>query len=181
VELGEVSSYPPGYKENGGIFCHNNPWIHLALMQEGMGDRAYDYYKSICPAAQPDHARYKSEPYVYSQMIAGKAAPNHGEAKNAWLTGTAAWTLLTVMQGFAGIKPDYDGIVLDPCIPSSWPEFKVTRKIRGTTYNIHVKNPNGLCKGIKELTVNGEGLKDNKIPYQSNGATVQVVATIGGN
>ncbi|NDV63195.1 glycosyl transferase [Puniceicoccales bacterium CK1056] len=179
LNLGEVSSYPPGYKENGGIFCHNNPWIHLALMQEGEGDRAYTYYKSICPAAQPDQETYKSEPYVYSQMIAGKAAKNHGEAKNAWLTGTAAWTLLSIMQGFAGLKPDYDALVLDPCIPSDWPEFKVSRQIRGTCYEIHVKNPDGVCTGIKELSVDGQPVSGNRIPYISNGGTVEVVAIIG--
>jgi cellobiose phosphorylase len=177
--LGEVSSYPPGYKENGGIFCHNNPWIHLALMELGMGDRAYAYYKSICPAAQPDQETYRSEPYVYSQMIAGKAAPNHGEAKNAWLTGTAAWTLLTVMQGLGGVKPGYDGLIIDPCIPSDWKEFKVTRKIRGTTYRIHVKNPEGLCKGIRSVEVDGKKIPGNSIPYSSNGGTVEVVALMG--
>ena len=148
-------------------------------MQEGMGDRAYGYYKSICPAAQPDQTKFKSEPYVYSQMIAGKAAPNHGEAKNAWLTGTAAWTLLTVMQGFAGIKPDYDGLVIDPCIPSGWPGFKVARKIRGTAYHIHVENPDGICKGIKDLSVNGKHVTGNRIPYVSNGETVEIVAIMG--
>ena len=179
LELGEVSSYPPGYKENGGIFCHNNPWIHLALLDAGMGDRAYTYYKSICPAAQTDPSLYKSEPYVYSQMIAGKAALNHGEAKNAWLTGTAAWTLLTVMQGFAGLKPDYDGLVLDPCIPSAWPEMKLTRKIRGTTYKIHVRNPDRVCKGVQRMEVDGRVVEGNRIPYLSNKETVEVVAVMG--
>ncbi len=178
-ELGEVSSYPPGYKENGGIFCHNNPWIHLALMQEGLGDRAYHYYKSICPAAQPDQERYKSEPYVYSQMIAGKAAANHGEAKNAWLTGTAAWTLLSIMQGIAGIKPGYDGLVVDPCIPSDWPEFKVSREYRGARYEITVRNPSGLCRGIKRLTVNGVPVEGNRIPVSEAGEQVSVEAVLG--
>jgi cellobiose phosphorylase len=176
--LGEVSSYPPGYKENGGIFCHNNPWIHLALMQYGQGDRAYAYYKSICPAAQPDQELYKSEPYVYSQMIAGKAAANHGEAKNSWLTGTASWTFLTIMQGFAGIKPDYEALELDPCIPSDWPEIKISREFRGATYEITVKNPDGVCKGIKELTVNGEVVPGNRIPLAPAGSKVEVVAVL---
>jgi len=178
AELGEVSSYPPGYKENGGIFCHNNPWIHLALMQYGMGDRAYAYYKSICPAAQPDQGVYKSEPYVYAQMIAGKAAPNHGEAKNSWLTGTASWTLLTVMQGFAGVRPDYESLQLDPCIPSDWPEIKVIRKFRGATYDITILNPDGLCNGIREMVVDGETVKGNRIPLSAAGETVMVTAVL---
>ncbi|MEX0321350.1 MAG: glycosyl transferase [Puniceicoccaceae bacterium] len=179
LELGEVSSYPPGYKENAGIFCHNNPWIHLALLQSGDGNRAYKYYKSICPAAQEDQALYKSEPYVYAQMIAGKAAPNHGEAKNSWLTGTASWTLLTIMQGFAGIHPDYDALVLDPCIPSDWPGIKVSRVFRGATYNIEVSNPNCACKGIQSMTVNGQPVEGNRIPLAGEGEVVNVTAELG--
>ena len=178
VELGEVSSYPPGYKENGGIFCHNNPWIHLALMQYGMGERAYAYYKSICPAAQEDQTLYKSEPYVYSQMIAGKAAVNHGEAKNSWLTGTASWTLLTIMQGFAGLKPDYDALVLDPCLPPDWPQIRITRKFRGATYAITVTNPNGISKGIRQIKVNGKPVQGNRIPIAESGAHVIVEAVL---
>ncbi len=178
VELGEVSSYPPGYKENGGIFCHNNPWIHLALMQYGLGERAYAYYKSICPAAQADQSLYKSEPYVYSQMIAGKAAANHGEAKNSWLTGTASWTLLTIMQGFAGLKPDYDALVLDPCMSPDWPEMKIQRQFRGATYSITVKNPQGISKGIQRMTIDGKTVDGNRIPIAEPGANVIVEAVL---
>lgn len=178
-KLGEVSSYPPGYKENGGIFCHNNPWIHLALMEQGLGDRAYDYYKSICPAAQPDQTAYRSEPYVYSQMIAGKAAPNHGEAKNAWLTGTAAWTLITIMQGIAGIKPSYMGLEIDPCIPSHWSEFTVTRRIRNATYHFRITNPHGLCKGVQSIKVNGQQIAGNSLPYAEKNEILEVLVTLG--
>ncbi|MDA3875381.1 MAG: glycosyl transferase [Kiritimatiellae bacterium] len=180
LELGEVSSYPPGYKENAGIFCHNNPWIQLSLMKLGLGDRALEYYLAICPAAKEDTIEtYRGEPYVYSQMIAGKDAATPGEAKNAWLTGTAAWTLLSITHGFCGVQPDYDGLRLDPCIPSDWPEFKVTRRFRGATYHITVQNPQGLCKGIQTLTVNGETLSGNLIPLAASGEEVQVVAVIG--
>jgi len=181
VELGEVTSYPPGYKENAGIFCHNNPWIHLALMQYGLGDRAYEYYLSICPAAK-DHKidSYRGEPYVYSQMVAGKDAPTPGEAKNGWLTGTAAWTFLTVSQGFAGVKPAFNGLRIDPCIPSDWDGIKVTRKFRGATYEIKVSNPNGKCKGIKKLLVDGKEVAGDIIPIAAAGSTVKVEAVIEG-
>ncbi|GAT35411.1 cellobiose phosphorylase [Terrimicrobium sacchariphilum] len=179
VELGEVSSYPPGYKENAGVFCHNNPWIQFALMKLGDGDRAFLYYLSICPAAKEDIIdTYRAEPYVYSQMIAGKDAANPGEAKNAWLTGCAAWTFLTVSQGFCGIQPDYTGLRLDPCIPSHWPEFKVTRKFRGATYDITVKNPSGKSKGITSLVVDGQMVPGNIIPTAPAGRTVTVEAVL---
>jgi cellobiose phosphorylase len=181
VELGEVSSYPPGYKENAGVFSHNNPWIHLGLMKLGDGDRALEYYLSVCPAAKEEVIdTYRGEPYVYSQMIAGKDAPTPGEAKNAWLTGTAAWTFLTVSQGFGGVQPDYTGLRLDPCIPSDWPSFRVTRRFRAATYHITVKNPHGLTKGIHQLTVNGETVDGNVIPLAAAGETVEVEAVLGG-
>ncbi len=180
VELGEVTSYPPGYKENAGVFSHNNPWIQFALMKLGDGDRAFEYYLSICPAAKEDIIdTYRAEPYVYSQMIAGKDAANPGEAKNAWLTGCAAWTFLTVSQGFCGIQPDYKGLRLDPCIPSTWPEFKVTRQFRGATYRITVKNPSGKTKGIARMTINGQPVTGNLIPLAAGGETVTVEAILG--
>ena len=180
LHLGEVSSYPPGYKENAGIFCHNNPWIHLALMQLGQGDRAYEYYLSVCPAAKEDKIDvYRGEPYMYSQMIAGKDAPTPGEAKNAGLTGTAAWTFLTISQGFAGIKPDYDGLQIDPCIPSDWPELKVTRKFRDKTFNITIQNPDNVCKGVKSLTLNGESIKGDTVPLDKASESNEVVVALG--
>ena len=179
VELGEVSSYPPGYKENGGVFCHNNPWIQFALMKLGDGDRAFEYYLSICPAAKEEIIdTYRAEPYVYSQMIAGKDAAIPGEAKNSWLTGCAAWTFLTVSQGFCGIQPEYQGLRLDPCVPSHWPEFKVTRKFRGATYQITVKNPSGISRGVSRLTVDGKLVSGNIIPLAPAGSTVAVEAIL---
>ena len=181
LELGEVTSYPPGYKENAGVFCHNNPWIQFALMKLGDGDRAFEYYLSICPAAKEDMIdTYRAEPYVYSQMIAGKDAAKPGEAKNSWLTGCAAWTFLTVSQGFCGIQPDYQGLRLDPCIPSDWPEFKVTRQFRGATYQITVKNPRGKNRGINTLSVNGTIIKGQVIPLAKPGTTCVVEANLEG-
>ena len=143
------------------------------------GYRAFQYYLSICPAAKEDIIdTYRAEPYVYSQMIAGKDAANPGEAKNAWLTGCAAWTFLTVSQGFCGIQPDYTGLRLDPCIPTDWPEFKVTRKFRGATYDITVKNPSAKSKGITSLVVDGQTIPGNVIPTAPAGRTVKVEAVL---
>jgi cellobiose phosphorylase len=159
LELGEASSYPPGVKENAGIFCHNNTWIHLAWCQLGDGDRALAYYLSICPSAkQGEIDLYRSEPYVYAQMIAGRDAPCFGEAKNSWLTGTAAWTLVALTQGILGIKPGYDGLIVDPCIARAWKGFSATRKFRGAEYRIEVRNPRGVCKGVASVTVDGKAL-----------------------
>ena len=166
VELGEISSYPPGYKENAGIFCHNNPWISIAETVVGRGDRAWQVYTRTCPAYIEDISEiHRTEPYVYSQMIAGKDAPNFGEAKNSWLTGTAAWTFLDVSQYILGIRPDYDGLVIDPCIPSTLSGFTAKRDFRGVTYHIQVKNPTGVQKGVKVLTVDGVIADGNMIPF----------------
>lgn len=179
VELGEVSSYPQGYKENGGVFCHNNPWIQLSLMKIGETERALEYYHAICPAAKEDVIEtYRGEPYVYSQMIAGKDAATPGEAKNAWLTGTAAWTFLSVSQGFCGIQPDYEGLRLDPSLPASWPEIKATRKFRGVTYRITIRNPDGRTNSIRQLVVDGKNLAGNLLPLPEAGSFVEVEATM---
>jgi len=159
LELGEVSSYPPGVKENAGIFSHNNTWIHLGWCLLGEGDKALEYYLSICPSAKQDQIDvYRSEPYVYAQMTAGKDAPCFGEAKNSWLTGTAAWTLVALTQGIVGIKPGYEGLVVDPCIARSWKSFSAVRKFRGAEYRIEVKNPEGVSKGVAAVKVDGEDL-----------------------
>ena len=121
VELGEITSYPPSYKENGGIFCHNNPWITIAETMIGRGDRALSTYQHICPAYAEDISeRHRTEPYVYPQMIASVDAPRQGEAKNSWLTGTASWTLYSVTQYILGIRPQYNGLMIDPCISDKW-------------------------------------------------------------
>ena len=179
VELGEVTSYPPGVKENAGIFCHNNTWIHLAWCLLGDGDRALQYYLSICPSAKEAQIEtYRSEPYVYAQMIAGPDAPVYGEAKNSWLTGTAAWTFVVASQGLLGIKPDYAGLRLDPCIPKNWPGFAVTRHFRGVCYHIRIANPHGQCRGIKTLLVNGRKVAGNLIPFDAGAKEVAVEAVL---
>ncbi len=156
VNLGEISSYPPGYKENAGIFCHNNPWVSIAETRIGRGDRAFEIYRRTCPAYIEDISEiHRTEPYVYSQMIAGCDAAKHGEAKNSWLTGTAAWTFVNVSQYILGIRPSFYGLEIDPCIPSELEEFTVTRKYRNAIYKIHVMNPNHAEKGIRKVTING--------------------------
>ncbi|MBQ7886738.1 MAG: glycosyl transferase [Clostridia bacterium] len=164
LELGEISSYPPGYKENGGIFCHNNPWIVLAEAELGHGGRAFDIYRRTCPAYITDQKLHHTEPYVYSQMVAGPYAPRFGQAKNSWLTGTAAWTFYAASQGILGVKPDYDGLRIDPCLPKELEELEITRKFRGSEYTIHVVNRSGDEKGKLALTLDGKQVKGNVIP-----------------
>ena len=166
LELGEVSSYPPGYKENAGIFCHNNPWVSIAETVIGRGDRAFEVYRKTCPAYLEDISEiHRTEPYIYAQMIAGKDAPLHGEAKNSWLTGTAAWTFVNVSQYILGIYPTHNGLQINPCVPKGFGDFKITRKYRNTTYYIDVLNPSNTEKGIKELYVDGALTDGNIIPY----------------
>lgn len=180
IEYGEISTYPPGYKENAGIFCHNNPWIMIGETVVGNGDRAWEYYSKICPAYLEDISDlHKTEPYVYSQMIAGKDAYKPGEAKNSWLTGTASWNFYAITQYILGIQPDYDGLKIDPCIPKNWKGFKISRKFRGTHYKIEVQNPLGCSKGVKELIVDGKSLSSNLIPLFSDGLEHRVIVIMG--
>ena len=175
VEYGEISSYPAGYKENAGIFCHNNPWVIIGETVLGRGDYAWDYYRKICPSyTEENSALHKVEPYVYSQMIAGKDAARPGEAKNSWLTGTAAWNWYAITQYILGIKPSYGGIEIDPCICSEWKEYKVTRRFRGSVYEITVKNPDRVCKGVREILLDGQPLNGNVVPYAPGTHTVLV-------
>lgn len=175
LELGEVSSYPPGFKENAGIFSHNNTWVHLGWCLMGEGARALEYYLSICPSAKLEKIEtYRAEPYVYAQMTAGRDSPTPGEAKNSWLTGTAAWSYVVATQGMLGIQPDYDGLRINPCIPPDWDGFDVVRIFRGATYNIRVRNTNGHSRGVKELRVDGAPVSGNKIPLQPADAVVTV-------
>ena len=164
LNLGEISSYPPGYKENAGIFCHNNPWVSIAETVIGRGNRAFEIYKKTCPAYIEDISEiHRTEPYVYSQMIAGADAPKHGEAKNSWLTGTAAWTFVNVSQYILGLQPDYDGLIVNPCLPDDIHELTLHRTYRDSSYNIHVVKPDGVEKGVHEMTVNGQKVSGNLI------------------
>lgn len=178
-ELGEITSYPEGYKENAGIFCHNNPWISIAETVVGHGNRAFDVYKKICPAYLQDVSDlHKTESYVYSQMIAGIDAAHFGEAKNSWLTGTAAWTFTNISQYILGIRPEFDGLCIDPCIPDYMKEFSVKRTFRGAEYNIHIDNSSGSQKGLKSLIVNGKSVEGNIIPYDENIKKYDVTAVL---
>jgi cellobiose phosphorylase len=179
IDYGEISSYPPGYKENAGIFCHNNPWIIIGETVLGRGDRAWDYFRKICPSySEAISDLHKVEPYVYAQMIAGKDAFRPGEAKNSWLTGTAAWNFYTISQYILGIRTAYDGLIIDPCIPPEWEHYRVTRRFRGATYHITVKNPEKRMKGVKAITLNGEPLAGNLIPIMSAGSVSEVMVTL---
>ncbi len=172
LNLGEISSYPPGYKENSGIFCHNNPWISIAETILGNGDRAFDYYLRICPSTKEDIIdTYRCEPYCYSQMIAGPDASTFGEAKNSWLTGTAAWAFVSISQAILGIKPDYEGLLIDPCLPKNWTGYKVDRIFRGTRYKIEVRKQKGICKGKQKIILDKRELKSNIVPIFKDNKT----------
>jgi cellobiose phosphorylase len=177
LELGEISSYPPGYKENAGIFCHNNPWIMIAETVLGRGDRAFEYYKKIAPAYLEDKSEiHRTEPYVYSQMIAGKDAVRHGEAKNSWLTGTAAWNYVAIAHYMLGVRPEYDGLLVSPCIDKDLSSFTIHRKCRGADYRIRVKNSGQ--GGPAKLTVNGRAIEGNVVPYAKPGEAVDVECVV---
>jgi cellobiose phosphorylase len=180
LNLGEISSYPPGYKENASVFCHTNPWIMIAEAMLGHGDKAFNYYKRICPSArEPISNIHRCEPYVYAQTIAGPDAATFGEAKNSWLTGTAAWNWVAVAQWILGVRADYDGLIVDPCIPKEWPGFKITRRFRGATYDIDVKNPNHVFRGVQRVTVDGKLLEGNLLPVLSDGKAHRVNVLMG--
>ncbi len=180
LELGEVSSYPPGYKENAGIFCHNNPWVSIAETVIGRGDRAFEIYKKTCPAYVEDISEiHRTEPYVYSQMVAGRDAKFHGEAKNSWLTGTAAWTFVNISQYILGIYPTHKGLSVDPCIPDGFGDFTIVRKFRGATYNISVENPKNVQKGVKELVIDGQTVSGNVIPFEDGKTEYNVKVIMG--
>ena len=180
LELGEVSSYPPGYKENAGIFCHNNPWVSIAETVIGRGDRAFEIYRKTCPAYIEDISEiHRTEPYVYSQMVAGKDAKFHGEAKNSWLTGTAAWTFVNISQYILGVAPTHQGLSVDPCVPKGFGDFSITRKFREGTYHIQVKNPQNVEKGVVSMTVDGKAVDGHIIPYEKGKEAYNVVITMG--
>ena len=145
----------------------------------GRGERAFELYKKICPAYREHISElHRLEPYVYAQMIAGRDAMNFGQAKNSWLTGTAAWNYVAISQAILGIKPDYDGLVIDPCIPPSWHEYTVEREFRGAVYHIHVTNPNHVSTGVAKITVDGQTIVGNKLPLFPGGGSHQVEVVI---
>jgi cellobiose phosphorylase len=178
LHLGEISSYPPGYKENAGIFCHTNPWIMIAEAVAGRGDKAFDYYTRINPSAREAISElHKCEPYVYAQMIAGKDAATHGEAKNSWLSGTAAWNYVAITQSILGIQPTLDGLQVKPVIPSEWDGFEAVREFQGVRYEISVKRE-GTGNQVT-LEVDGQPIEGTVIPLPApESKTVKVKARI---
>lgn len=180
VKYGEISTYPGGYKENAGIFCHNNAWIICAEAYAGRGDKAFEYYSKIAPAFNEEISDlHRTEPYVYGQMIAGKDADRFGEGKNSWLTGTAAWNFVAISQYILGVQPDWDGLKIDPSIPAEWDGLTATRQFRGATYDIQVSNPDHVCKGIKSVTVDGNAIEGNVLPVFEDGKTHKVEVVMG--
>jgi cellobiose phosphorylase len=168
LDLGEISSYPAGYKENAGVFSHTNPWIMIAETRIGHGDRAHDYYLRINPSAREDLSEvHRCEPYVYAQMIAGRDAPTHGEAKNSWLTGSAAWNYVAATQWILGIRPTLDGLRVAPVIPSAWTGFEAVRTYRGVRYSIHVER-RGPGNEV-ELEVDGIPVDGTIVPLPAVG------------
>ena len=180
LELGEITSYPPGYKENAGIFCHNNPWVSISETVIGRGDRAFEIYQKTCPAYVEEFSEiHRTEPYVYSQMIAGRDAVFFGEAKNSWLTGTAAWTFVNISQHILGLLPTHEGLSVNPCIPHDFGDFELTRKFREGTYHVQVRNPKQVEKGVVSLRVDGQEIAGNVIPYVRGKKEYQVEVVMG--
>lgn len=180
IEYGEISTYPAGYKENAGIFCHNNPWIMIGETMISRGNMAFDYYRKIAPAYLEEISDlHKTEPYVYAQMIAGKDAFKPGEAKNSWLTGTAAWNYYAITQYILGIKPDYKGLNINPCIPAEWDGFRVIRKFRNASYHISVKNPLHVSKGVRKIIVDNQEIEGICIPLFSDNKMHEVTVIMG--
>jgi cellobiose phosphorylase len=168
LNLGEISSYPPGYKENASIFCHVNPWVMIAETRLGHGDEAHEYYSRINPSAREDISDvHRCEPYVYAQMIAGRDAPSFGEAKNSWLTGTAAWNYYAIAQWILGVRTTFDGLQIAPVIPATWPGFTARRVFRGVVYEISVERKGSGNK--IELTVDGKPIEGNIVAPPGNG------------
>ena len=173
-EIGEITSYPPGYKENGSIFCHNNPWISIAETVLGRGDNAFDIYKRTCPVYQEEHSDIRRvEPYVYAQTVAARASYDEGAARNSWLTGTAAWTFVNISQYILGIKPVLDGLMIDPCLPEEMKEYTVTRRYRGAVYHVHVAKT-----GAFSLTVDGTAVDGKRIPMVEGKTEYRVEVTV---
>lgn len=179
-KLGAVTTFAPGLKENGGIFCHSNPWAMIAETILGRGEAAFKYYKTILPAGKNKIAdTHLTECYVYSQFITGKDNQNFGRARNSWLTGTAAWNFIAISGYILGVRPDYNGLVIDPCIPKKWKGYTVRRFFRNAVYDINVKNPNGVNKGVKKLTVDGLKIGGNVAPVFNDGKTHKVEVVLG--
>jgi cellobiose phosphorylase len=179
-KYGGVTTYPPGAKENGGIFLHPNPWAMIAETLLGNGNRAYEYYAQINPAARNDKVEvYECEPYVYAQNILGDEHPQFGLARNSWLSGTAAWCYQAGTQWILGIRPEYSGLRVDPCIPSAWDGFSAVRRFRGQIFHITVHNSQHVCKGVVRMCIDGKDVPGNIIPLDLPGSEHRIEAWLG--
>ncbi|NLN64004.1 MAG: glycosyl transferase, partial [Clostridiaceae bacterium] len=178
ADMGGITTYIPGTKENGGIFVHTNPWAMVAEAMEGNGNRAYQYYRQVLPARRNKEADLlEVEPYVYCQNILGKEHPQFGIGRNSWLSGAAAWNMVASSQYILGIRPRYEGLEIDPCIPSDWDGFRARREFRGAVYHIEVRNPDRICKGVKKIIV--DDMECNKIPLAAEGSSCNVLIVMG--
>ena len=178
---GGVTTYPPGAKENGGIFLHTNPWVIIAEAMLGNGDRAFEYYNQINPAGRNNRIEeFECEPYVYPQNILGREHPQFGLARNSWLTGTASWMYTAATQHILGIQPTYDGLRIAPCIPKDWDRFQVARAFRGAIYAITVENPVHVCHGVRLISADGRTIAGNLVPAFADGQVHQVEVLLGG-
>jgi cellobiose phosphorylase len=179
-KIGGMSTYPPSTKENGGIFLHINPWVMIAETLVGHGDRAFQYYNQINPAAKNDKIEeYECEPYVYAQNILADEHPQFGLARNSWLSGTASWVYQAATQYILGLQPTYEGLKIAPCIPAAWDGFSVTRRYRGAIYAITVTNPDHHCRGVRTVIVDGQPLAGSVLPVFGDGQTHQVNVVMG--
>ncbi len=175
---GGVTTYPPGAKENGGIFLHSNPWVMIAETMIGNGDRAFQYYDQINPAAQNDSIdRFECDPYCYPQNILGDEHPQFGLARNSWLSGTSSWTYQAATKYIMGLKPQHNGLEINPCIPKAWNGFTAVREFRNSIYKIYVKNPNHISKGVISMLIDGEKMEGNIIPIFNDNKkhTVEII------
>ncbi len=180
-EIGAIGTFAPGLKENSGIFCHANPWAVIAETKLGRSENAFNYYKKIAPTTHNKIADiHMTEVYVYSQFIAGKDSPDFGKAKNSWLTGSATWNFIAATWHILGIRPDYEGLQVSPCIPKKWKKVNVKRQFRGAIYDIEIMNPKGVSGGVKSVTVDGKRAKGNILPLFKPGSSHQVKLTLGG-
>jgi cellobiose phosphorylase len=172
-ELGEITTYPPGYKENGSVFCHTNPWVMIAAARLGRAEEAYEYWKKIAPAFREEIAElHRTEPYVYAQMIAGPDAPRYGEAKNSWLTGTAAWNWVAITQHIIGVRPELGGLRVEPCLPAELGEVHFVRNCRGAEYRVNITNGSG--GDSPDLSVDGTSHEGTLVPYAARGSVVTI-------
>jgi cellobiose phosphorylase len=180
VKVMRAVLFNPGNKENGGIFSHTQSWAVLAEIARGNGDQAYAYYRAFMPAAQNDQAEVREiEPYVHCQSTHAPASKKYGHSRVPWLSGTASWSHYAATHFILGIRPEIEGLRIDPCIPKAWPGFSATRVFRGRTLHIEVKNSAGVSRGVKSLNVDGQPVAGNLIPAKLLKHGAQIVAELG--